>query len=545
MDETVAGTRRRDRSVAPTSVLQGVMMYRRAASALALVLVAATLAAPTTAEAAASANASPADPRAGGPAAALHRNLVAAQQPGQLDGFLFGQQHANWDSKRYRSIDDRVIDWRGPRTPEFDGFVSDIELATTLLPGLDPHSPAVYGFSLRTALRLGGEEQIRYADRIVDAYAAGGVVTIHFPADNPVTGGDHKDVGANALCALATNWDDPVPESADAVRAWQGELSEVADFLRLVNSRWRDPDTDGVDERSGRVAMVFRPFHEMLRVRHWWSAAYYRQVPGVCDVPAAKAFRSVWRQTFDYLTGTDALDIHGLLFAWSPDRPTEVEGWEAYYPNAGLADDNPADYVDVIAFDVYETSPDAFAAQLVEDAAAVTAFNDTLPPKAREVVAVGEFGPRSGLSTVSEGNFFVESVIRPLSQAGLADELAYAMTWSNMDHDRYWVPLPCYNMPQCESVDPPDTYYGRPTGDPIRGFRAFVHHPSTVFLEDLPAWWERPDTSIPFQAGETPTPVLHVLCWAGDPGGRRPDAVTILDTCPVAFPIGNVGFTRG
>ena len=151
-----------------------------------------------------------------GLARGMQRN---AQQPGGLDGFLFGQQHANWDSKRFRTVDDRILDWRGPRAPRFDGFVSDIELATTLMPGVERRTPAVYGFSLRTALRLGPEEQVRYADQIVEAYAAGGVVTIHFPADNPVTGGDHKDVSANALCALSTDWNDPAPSSCGVPRA--------------------------------------------------------------------------------------------------------------------------------------------------------------------------------------------------------------------------------------------------------------------------------------------------------------------------------------
>jgi len=478
--------------------------------------------------------ATPADAHAGGSATTLLRNLTAAQEPGHLNGFLFGQQHANWDSKRYRSVDDVILDWRGPRVAlsDLDGFVSDIELATTLIPGLDTHRPAVYGFSLRTALRLNDADRNAYADRIVDAYADGGLVTIHFPADNPVTGLDHRDVSANALCLLGNDWSNPPEAAVNAVANWQAELGEAADFFRLVNTRWRDPDADGFAERDGRVAMVFRPFHEMLRVTHWWSAAYYHPVHDVCEGSAAASFRALWRQTFDYLVAAEHQDVHGLLFAWSPDRPTAAAGWETFYPNAGLGAESVSDYVDVIAFDVYEETSSAFSQQLVADAAAVTAFNASLAPADREVVAVGEFGPASGLSTVSEGNWFMQSVVQPLSRAGLIDQIAYAMTWSNMDAERYWIPLPCFNVPECETVTTGKEFYDTQrggAGDPLRGFRAFVKHPGTIFLEDLPEWWRLPNPSLPFQPGDSP-PALKIPCWIGH-GSGRDDAVR-LEPCP-------------
>jgi hypothetical protein len=525
-------------------------MRRRAAATVipVLVLGALLLVAPPPVPAGASRLPAPADPRAGGAATDLLQNLTATQEPGRLDGFLFGQQHANWDSKRYRAVEDRVGDWRAASIPidEFGRFVSDIELATLLIPGVSPRRPAVYGFNLQTALNLDPEGRIVYADRIVDAYAAGGVVTIHFPADNPVTGGSHRDLSANLLCLLSTDWTDPPPDASPAVDAWRGDLETAADFLRLVNIRWRDPDDDGVDERSGRVAAVFRPYHEMLRASHWWSAAHYRNVPDVCDGSAAAAFHSLWRQTIDYLTAPEHLNLHGLLFAWSPDRPSASPGWERFYPNADLDPAMAADYVDVIAFDVYDDSSEDFSAQLVADTAAVAAFNAALPPEFREVIAVGEFGPRFGLSTVSEANWFMRAVVEPLTRAGLADQIAYAMTWTNRNEDSYWVPLPCFNVPECEAYDIPHVHYRAPggdSGDPLRGFRAFVNHPATVFLEDLPPWWRRPDPTIPFQPGDSPRLILQVACWLGY-DHTAPDLYQRLDACPLPTPIGRAGGLR-
>jgi hypothetical protein len=522
-------------------------MRSRAAATVITVLMVVALAVgvPPPGEAEASQPPAPADPRAGGAATALLQNLAATQEPGRLDGFLFGQQHANWDSKRYRAEDDRVGDWRAANIPidEFGRFISDIELATRLIPNLAPRRPAVYGFNLQTALNLDPEGRIAYADRIVDAYASGGVVTIHFPADNPLTAGDHRDLSANLLCLLSADWAAPPPEAAAAVAAWQDDLEAAAEFLRVVNARWRDPDDDGNDERSGRIAAVFRPYHEMLRASHWWSAAHYRNVPGVCDGSAAAAFHSLWRQTFDHLTAPEHLNLHGLLFAWSPDRPSASPGWERFYPNADLDPAAATDYVDVIAFDVYDTSTEDFSTQLVADTAAVAAFNAGLPAGSREVVAVGEFGPRFGLSTVSEANWFMRAVVEPLTRAGLADQIAYAMTWTNRDEDSYWIPLPCFNVPECEAYDVTRVHYRAPDrilGDPLRGFRAFVNHPATVFLEDLPPWWERPDAMIPFQPGDSPRLILRIACWLGF-DRAAPDLYQRLDACPLPTPIGRAG----
>jgi hypothetical protein len=490
----------------------------------------------------------PADPLAGGHASALYRNLVGAAQ---LDGFLFGQQHANWDSKRYTVGDDGIRDWRGGQDPpgSVNGFLSDIELATMLTPGMETRSPSVFGFNLQTALNLKPETQRWYAERVVQAFATGSVVTVHFPADNPVSGGDHKDVSGNLLCMLSTDWNDPPAEAAGAVDAWKGVLSTGADFIELVNEIWRDPDDDGLTERTGRVAMVLRPYHEMLRIRHWWSAPYYYQVPGVCDRDAAAAFRSMWRQTVDHIVSVDdpstvpveGLDVHGLLFAWSPDRPTSTPAWEAFYPNNSLGDAR-RDYVDVIAFDVYEGDPDLFSRQLVADTAAVVRFNEARPPGQRDVVALGEVGRSNGLAGLADINWYTRHLLYPLVEAGLANRIAYAMTWANLDSDHYWVPLPCFNLPACNDIDEVGHAYGNDAGagDSMSGFRAFVNSSATVFREDLPAWWRAPNGApLPSQS-RTWSVVFRAPCLTITPA-LAATSPSDLGWCTMFPVVGNTG----
>jgi hypothetical protein len=490
----------------------------------------------------------PADPLAGGNAYALYRNLVDAAR---FDGFLFGQQHANWDSKRYTVDDGRIHQWRGGQDPpgSVDGFLSDIELATMLTPGMETRSPAVFGFNLQTALNLKPESQRLYAERIVQAYATGSVVSVHFPARNPVTGGDHKDVSANLLCLLSSDWDDPPAEAAGAVDAWKSALSAGADFIDLVNEVWRDPDDDGLKERTGRVAMVLRPYHEMLRIRHWWAAPYYYEVPGVCERDAAAAFRSLWRQTVEHIVNVDdpttvpveGLDVHGLLFAWSPDRPSSSPGWEAFYPNTGLGD-TQRDYVDVIAFDVYEGDPDLFSRQLVADASAVVRFNQSRPPAQREVVALGEVGRGGGLAGLTDVNWYSKHLLRPLVEAGLANRIAYAMTWTNFDADHYWVPLPCFNLPACSAIDEVGHAYGDDAGagDSMSGFRAFVNSSATIFREDLPTWWRAPKGTLPASPSRTWSVVFRAPCLTITPA-QAATSPSDLGWCTMFPVVGNTG----
>ena len=87
-------------------------------------------------------------------------------------------------------------------------------------------------------------------------------------------------------------------------------------------------------------AILFRPFHENTGSWFWWGAA-------LCD-PAT--YKSVYKYTVEYLR--DEKDVHNLLYVYGPgSEASSVEEYAERYPGD--------EYVDMVGFDMYHSSPSA------------------------------------------------------------------------------------------------------------------------------------------------------------------------------------------
>jgi len=87
-------------------------------------------------------------------------------------------------------------------------------------------------------------------------------------------------------------------------------------------------------------AILFRPFHENTGSWFWWGAA-------LCD-PAT--YKSVYKYTVEYLR--DEKDVHNLLYVYGPgSEASSLEEYAERYPGDA--------YVDIVGFDMYNSSPNA------------------------------------------------------------------------------------------------------------------------------------------------------------------------------------------
>lgn len=451
----------------------------------------------------------PVDPNASPAVVELLSNLQNAADPELSAGLMFGQQHANWDSTRESLYTAGWSDWRAARVrlDELNTFPSDIELAASLFTETSANKPSVYGFNLQLALNVSPSHRRAYARQIVAAYSTGAVVTMHYPADNPAVGGDNGVVAGNPLCHLTNDWMNPPAASADTIATWMAELQDASAFIDEINDLWRDPDLDGVRERQGTVAMVFRPLHEMTGITHWWAGRFFRADPELCSYTAPQAYRTVWRKTVEYLIGEDdpstdvieGLDRHEFLFAWSPGRPTLTTEWRKYHPNFRLPGRwGLTDYVDVAGLDIYETSIGSFASQLRRDITALDEFVGRQANAKRDVLAITEFGARKGLAGRVDADWYTHGLLDTLVDTGVIDRIAYAMTWTNRTDDQFWVPVPCFNVEGCPDLAGFDQRFVS-TGNPEIvdwGFSDFIASPLTTLQNDLPAWWMMPEARI-------------------------------------------------
>lgn len=151
----------------------------------------------------------------------------------------------------------------------------------------------------------------RTNDVLLEYARARGLVTLSVHTNNPVTGGPAWD----SKCELG----EVITPGTAANRNWMGQLGQIADGLEEL--------------RRAGVVVLFRPFHEMTGGWFWWGGK------------DAEAFKTLWCNTFDYLSRDRKLDH--LLWVYTPSAG--VGDMLSYYPGG--------QYVDLVGFDAYTPDP--------------------------------------------------------------------------------------------------------------------------------------------------------------------------------------------
>jgi hypothetical protein len=187
---------------------------------------------------------------------------------------------------------------------------------------------------------------------MVEGYERGGVITVSWHMDNPVTGG--------------SSWD-----TTSAVSKLLPDSSHHEEFVAMLDrfARFADDLETGFWKRLGlghHVPIIFRPFHEMNGDWFWWGSA------------SPEDYRALWRFTVEYLR--EEKNLHHLLYAYSPDIFQGRHGYLRYYPGD--------EYVDVLGYDDYHTLPATFADTIRVDTLTV----DTLSLSATDTTVLPEPG---------------------------------------------------------------------------------------------------------------------------------------------------------
>lgn len=180
--------------------------------------------------------------------------------------------------------------------------------------------PAMYGWELGD-LELGAIFNLdsvpfnKMKNFIKEGYEKGGVITISWHANNPVTGKNAWDISGNAVAAII-----PGGSKHEMYKVW---LDRVANFM-----------LDLKGQRGEYIPVIFRPFHELTGNWFWWCQ----------NVCTPEQYKKLWQFTFDYLT--NAKQVHHLLWAYNPEKFESEAQFMQYYPGD--------DFVDVMSFDFYQ-----------------------------------------------------------------------------------------------------------------------------------------------------------------------------------------------
>lgn len=335
---------------------------------------------------------------------ALYQNLIRISEK----GFLFGHQ----DTDAYG------VGWRG------DANRSDVKDVTGAY-------PAVHGWDLG---KIGTDKNIdsvpfqNMIKWIQETYSRGGVNTISWHIDNPLTG-ESSWSKTNTVKEL-------LPEGT-AHEKYLEHLNHLAAFL------------DKCELGGVKIPIIFRPFHEHNGDWFWWGK-------GICT---EEEYRSLWKFTVDYLRTKK--NLHHLIYAFSPDRSRmDMNRFRESYLYGYPGDD----YVDIIGYDNYwdvgSNYNKASDAQKIKDLVTGLKGISMIAAEKKKVAALTE----TGMEKISNQKWFTDVILNPI-KSDPAIRIAYLMAWRNDREDHHYVP-----------------YKGHPA---VENFLVFYRDKKTFFESDL------------------------------------------------------------
>jgi mannan endo-1,4-beta-mannosidase len=290
--------------------------------------------------------------------------------------------------------------------------------------------PAIAGFELGW-LELGKERSldsvsfIQIAEQIKAQHKRGGIITISWHANNPLTmqdqdvklrrqGGSAWDVSSKVVVASIL----PGGVNHELFNSW---LERLATFFIGLK------DDDGMP-----IPFIFRPYHEHSGSFFWWGT----------NICSDDQYAALWRYTVDFLR--DKKNIHNILYAYNTDRITNLEQYMKGYPGD--------DIVDMLSIDMYDRGSQ-FDGELD---VALKFVTETAIAK-KKLNALSETGERSGKDD------WWSTVLLPIVGKY---PVGYVLTWRNT-----------YNEKFLKMENPP-----KPFPD---DFLIFYNSPKSLFLKDI------------------------------------------------------------
>lgn len=289
--------------------------------------------------------------------------------------------------------------------------------------------PAVAGFELGR-IELGSERSLdsvsfnQIAVSIKEQYKRGGIITISWHLNNPVTMQIKNDQG----WPHGTAWDVTSKEVVSSIlpggrnnEMFKGWLENLASFFISLK-----------DDKGIPIPFIFRPFHEHSGSFFWWGT----------DICTDSDYSALWRYTVSFLR--EKKNIHNILYAYNTDRVTSLAQYMKGYPGD--------DIIDMLSLDMYDRG-EQFGSELDNALSFVT--KEAISKN--KLSALSETGERKGMA-----NWWTTVLLPVVSRY----PVSYVLTWRD-----------AYNTKTNVAGSPYKIY--------IEDFRKFYDSPGTLFLKDI------------------------------------------------------------
>jgi hypothetical protein len=181
-------------------------------------------------------------------------------------------------------------------------------------------------------------------------YRRGGVMTVSWHLNNPLTGGTAWQPAQGTVAAIL-----PGGEKNELYKSW---LDKVAAFFLSLK-----------DDHGQPIPVIFRIFHECNGSWFWWG--------GKNCTP--EELRRLWHFTVSYLR--DEKQVHNLLYAYNTDRFTSADAWLERYPGD--------EWTDIAGFDIYQRGDNA---SFSTEFGRMLTMLDSIASAHNKIPALTEFG---------------------------------------------------------------------------------------------------------------------------------------------------------
>jgi len=297
------------------------------------------------------------------------------------------------------------------------GWIADYTADSTLHQRSDVKSvcndfPAILSFDLGH-LELGNSTNLdgvpfdRMRKEIIQHFDKGGMITLSWHLDNPLTG--NSSWVADSLKDIENQTVASVLKGGSQHEKFLSWLDRIADFLNSLETPY------GV-----HVPILFRPWHEHSGSWFWWGQ----------DLCSTEQYKALWRLTADHLKERGVVNV---LLAYSPNSTENgsIESYMERYPGD--------DIIDLIGFDQYCFAQEGDTTAVAQYAADLDK-NLTLICEAaashKKAVALTE----TGFESLKTPDWWTKTLAPVLAR----HPISYVLVWRNAHNipGHYYAPYP-------------------------------------------------------------------------------------------------------
>lgn len=302
-----------------------------------------------------------ADKKATTESSILYKNLIQLRNK----GILFGHQ----DDLAYG------VNWK------YEAGRSDVKDITG-------DYPAVYGWDLgglekKSKTNIDGVPFDRIRKYIKEGHSRGGIITLSWHFDNPLTDKNAWDTTPKSLVSVL-----PGAQNHEKFKSW---MDEAVNFILTLK-----------DKNGKPIPILFRPYHEMTGNWFWWCK----------NNATPEEFKTLWKFSMEYFRQKG---IHNLIYVYNTADFNSKQEFLEYYPGS--------DYVDILSFDKYQYNDPKKDNSFIEDCQKQFKIMDEVTKEQNKIMAFAE----TGYEAIPYDKWWTNILLKAIGDY----KISYVLVWRN------------------------------------------------------------------------------------------------------------------